>query len=95
MMIVKYIDDTLRVAGTFTDEDGVATEPTTVTAWVIKPDGTETSITPTDEAGTGAWSAKYDTSSSDDPGLYILCMKGAITGFDVTQKVTYHVTALS
>lgn len=87
----KYLDETLRVVGTFTDEAGDPTDPTTVTAGVIKGDGSTASITPTDEAGTGVWSAKYDLATDDPTGRYVIWIKGAISGFDVKERVVYNV----
>lgn len=40
-----YVGSTVRITGTFTNAAGVATNPTTTTITVEKPDGTDTAYT--------------------------------------------------
>lgn len=91
-VVSKFLGESLRVVGTFTDSADAAVDPT-VTAYVVEPDGTQTSVTPTDESGTGIWSAEYDTATDDAEGKYTLVMKGVYSGFTVMETVEYSVTS--
>lgn len=54
------IGDAPTVTATFSDEDGVLTNPTTVTAKLLAPDGTQTDLTPAN-TGTGIYRAAVPT----------------------------------
>lgn len=68
MAVNKYdYGDLIRVTGTFTDEDGVATDPAVVKLTYQNPAGTETTVTYPDAAitksGTGVYYADIDANA--------------------------------
>lgn len=50
--------------------DGAAADPDTITAKAIDPAGTEHTVTPADETGTGNYSVAYTPSATDPTGIW-------------------------
>lgn len=50
--------------------DGTPTDPDTITAVAIDPEGTSTSVTPSDETGAGNYAVQHTPSTSDTPGTW-------------------------
>lgn len=69
------IGDRLTVTATFTDENGTATDPDEVTAWVLDPSGTLTTYVSPDATLTnpsvGTWAFQMAAALDDDGDWYV------------------------
>jgi len=76
-VIQKYErGDTMRVRGTFRDEDGDLVDPTTPTVIVYKPDKTIKETTVMTKISTGIYRADIATELTDDLGYWIVKVWG-------------------
>ena len=67
------IGDAVRVTGTFTDADGVATDPTTVTGKYKDPSGNETTDESPTNSATGVY---YFDIEIDESGKWLYRLEG-------------------
>jgi hypothetical protein len=87
-MNTYQIDTLVTLEATFTLVDGVTpTDPSTVTLYVVAPDGTETTVTGVDLANPTTGEFTYDVAVNQS-GIWIYKWQGAGT-VDVTTADTY------
>ncbi len=82
-MSIYDIGDAPVATATFRNIAGVLTDPTTVTVKLLSPEGTQTTITPTNPS-TGVWSAQVPTFTA--PGIWVVKFFG--TGAVVAAEET-------
>ena len=82
------IGETLRatIALTF---DGTAADADTITAKAIDPDGNSTTVTPTDETGTGNYSVAHTPSTSAATGNWRIRITATKSGNVEIEDVTF------
>ena len=69
-MTIYDVGDAPSVTGTFYDTNDVLTDPTTVTAELVEPDGTQTTIIDITNTSTGVYAANLPT--IDQVGTHIV-----------------------
>ena len=87
------IGETLRATLTVTF-DGAAVDPDTITAKAIEPrSGTEHSITPGDESGTGNYSVAYTPEVTDPTGIWRIRVTAVKSGNTEIEDIMFTVVS--